>query len=158
MRVQLMNIARESESNAMMLATDGLHLTIPSENQLRPFSIFSTSPEILGSALKKSWLPTQECQFKCCQQCRPSFHERSYLSLNAVANGELPATAVTGFGFQYQKERPVALIEHVRNLGLRPNPTRRNVSTLNAIHHSLFIYIFALLSNNSLNLVYGVPY
>ena len=53
--------------------------------------------------------------------------ERSYLSLNAVADGELPATAITGFGFHYQKERPVALVEHVQNLGLRPNPTRRKV-------------------------------
>ena len=112
----------------MMLATDGLHLTIPSENPLRPFSIFSTSPEILGSPPKSSWLPTHECQFKCCQRCRPSFRERSYLSLDAVVDGELPATAITGFGFHYQKERPVALVEHVRNLGLRPNPTSKKVS------------------------------
>jgi hypothetical protein len=130
----------------MMLATEGLRLNIPSENQLFSFSIFSTSPEILGSPPKKSWLPTQECQFKSCHRCRPSFRERSYLSLDAVADGELPATAVTGFGFHYQKERPVALVEHVRNLGLRPNPILRKVSLTNFnifpcsyMHVSLFV-------------------
>jgi hypothetical protein len=110
-----------------MLETEGLHLNIQSENRLLPFSIFSTSPDILGSPPKKSWLPTQECQFKCCHRCRPSCRERSYLSLNAVADGELPATAITGFGFHYQKERPVARVEHVKNLGLRPNPIMRKV-------------------------------
>lgn len=48
--------------------------------------------------------------------------DRSYLSLDGVANGELPATAVTGFGFQYHKQRPVALAKHVRSLGLRQSP------------------------------------
>jgi hypothetical protein len=111
----------------MMLATQGLHLGFQSDNQVVPFSIFSTSAEMLGSSPKKSWLPTQECQFKCCHQCRPTSRDRSYLSLNAVADGELPATAIAGFGFHYRKERPVALVKYVKNLGLRPNPTLRKV-------------------------------
>jgi hypothetical protein len=147
---------KESESNAMTLATEGLHLAVPSENHLRPFSIFSTSPETLGSPQKKSWLPTQECQFKCCHSCRPSFCERSYLSLNAIAKGELPATAITGFGFHYQKERPVALVEHVQNLGLRPNPTQKKVSPLSAMCHSFFIHILEFASNRRLSLVNSV--
>jgi len=140
----------------MMLATGGLHLNIPSESQFRPFSIFSTSPEILDSPPKKSWLPTQECQFKCCHRCCPSFRERSYLSLDAVANGELPATAITGFGFHYQKERPVVLVEHVRNLGLRPNPTFKKVSFRTP--YILFTQVcpFDITSNQSFTLTYGI--
>ena len=93
---------------------------------------------------KKSWLPTQECQFKCCHWCRPSFGDRSYLSLDAIANGELPATAITGFSFQYQKGRPVAPVKVARNLGLRPNPLQTKVSSAQAIYHDL---LFSALSS-----------
>lgn len=48
--------------------------------------------------------------------------ERSFLSLNGIVNGDIPATAITGFGFHLQRKRPVALVKHVINLGLRPNP------------------------------------
>lgn len=73
----------------------------------------------------KPWFPLQggECQFKCCHYCRPSLKERSFLSLNGIANGDIPSTSIMGFGFHLMKQRPVALVEHVKNLGLRPNPT-----------------------------------
>jgi hypothetical protein len=45
------------------------------------------------------------------------------LSLNGVANGDLPITAITGFGFHLQKSRPVAKKEVVEKLGLRENPS-----------------------------------
>ncbi|KAH7342682.1 hypothetical protein BKA65DRAFT_526743 [Rhexocercosporidium sp. MPI-PUGE-AT-0058] len=72
----------------------------------------------------KPWFPLQggECQFKCCHFCRPSLKERSFLSLNGIADGDIPSTSITGFGFHLQKQRPVALVKHVQNLGLRPNP------------------------------------
>jgi hypothetical protein len=54
--------------------------------------------------------------------CRPTCVDRTYLSLNGIANGDIPFTAITGFGFHLTKKRPVALVKHVRNLGLRPNP------------------------------------
>ncbi|KAH6724241.1 hypothetical protein BKA61DRAFT_687369 [Leptodontidium sp. MPI-SDFR-AT-0119] len=75
----------------------------------------------------KPWFPLQggECQFKCCHFCRPSLKERSFLSLNGIADGDIPATSITGFGFHLQKQRPVALVKHVQNLGLRPNPSPR---------------------------------
>jgi hypothetical protein len=73
---------------------------------------------------KKPWLPLKggECQFKCCHMCRPTCGDRSYLSLNGIANDDIPLTAITGFGFHLMKQRPVALWKHVQNLGLRPNP------------------------------------
>ncbi|CAD6444161.1 123eb86c-0117-453f-b26b-56979e4a637f [Sclerotinia trifoliorum] len=72
----------------------------------------------------RPWLPSRgtECQFKCCHTCRPTLLDRSFLSLNAILNDDLPCTAVTGFGFNLQKFRPVAKVEIVKNLGLRPNP------------------------------------
>lgn len=74
-------------------------------------------------AVKKPWLPLKggECQFKCCHFCRQSLLDRSYLSLDGIVNDDVPATAITGFGFHLQKHRPVAPVKHVRNLGLRPN-------------------------------------
>lgn len=73
---------------------------------------------------QRPWLPSRggECQFKCCHTCRPSLLDRSYLSLNAIANDDLPYTAITGFGFNLQKFRPVGDVEIVKNLGLRPSP------------------------------------
>ncbi|KAM5353899.1 hypothetical protein ACJ41O_000549 [Fusarium nematophilum] len=41
----------------------------------------------------------EECQYKVCPRCRPACADRAFLSLNAVANGEVPATAVLEFGF-----------------------------------------------------------
>ncbi|KAL2075537.1 hypothetical protein VTL71DRAFT_480 [Oculimacula yallundae] len=72
----------------------------------------------------KPWfpLPGGECQFKCCHFCRPSLKERSFLSLNGIADGDIPSTSITGFGFHLLGKRPVALVKHVKNLGLRPNP------------------------------------
>lgn len=79
--------------------------------------------------------------FKICHFCRPSAHERAYLSLNAIADGELPATAIVGYGFNIDRKRPIALAKHVANLGLRvppPCPTeeeleaRRDATILNS--------------------------
>ncbi|CZT01079.1 uncharacterized protein RAG0_08885 [Rhynchosporium agropyri] len=72
----------------------------------------------------KPWFPLQggECQFKCCHVCRPSLRERSYLSLNGIADGDIPSTSIMGFGFHLTGQRPVGLVKHVQNLGLRPNP------------------------------------
>ena len=75
---------------------------------------------------RKLWLPAKdtECQFKCCHYCRPGLLDRSYLSLNEVASGGISPTAAAGFGFHLQKQRPVALVKHVKNLGLRQFPPK----------------------------------
>lgn len=75
---------------------------------------------------KKLWVPTIECQFKCCQDCRQSSRDRSFMSLNAVANGEYQPTAVSGFGFHLQGKRPVSRASIVRTIGLRPSPGSKN--------------------------------
>lgn len=65
----------------------------------------------------------EECQYKVCPFCRPGSADRAYLSLNAVANGELPPTAATGFGFHIIGERPMVDVNLLRNIGLRTAPT-----------------------------------
>ncbi|PQE15712.1 flagellar motor protein [Rutstroemia sp. NJR-2017a BBW] len=83
-----------------------------------------------SSSPRSPWLPAKgyECQFKCCHACRPTLLDRSYLSLNGVVNGDVPATAITGFSFNLQKFRPVADARIVSNLGFRPVPLPRPVT------------------------------
>jgi hypothetical protein len=87
---------------------------------------FSTStappPCLQTNTQKKPWLPKQECQFRCCHACRNNLGERAYLSLNGIANGDIPPTAITGYGFHVLRQRPVVRVELVKNLGLRPVP------------------------------------
>jgi len=89
-----------------------------------------------GKLPKKIWMPPKdsECQFKCCHYCRPSLVDRSYLSLDEIANGGISPSAAAGFGFHLMGKRPVALVKHVKNLGLRQSPLvserPRNSSTV----------------------------
>lgn len=70
---------------------------------------------------KKPWVcdASTECQYKICPYCRPGAADRAYLSLDGVANGEIPPTAAVGFGFQTLGERPVVNVDTVRDIGLR---------------------------------------
>jgi hypothetical protein len=93
---------------------------------LNPFSI-------LGSDISdatKLWVPNpqDECQFKVCHRCRHVCLERSYLSLDAIANDEIPMTAVAGFGFNLLGKRPVVPRKCAINYGLRPYPRPQTVS------------------------------
>jgi hypothetical protein len=57
-----------------------------------------------------------ECHYKICPRCRPICADRAFLSLNAVANGEIPPTAAAGFGFEPVHGRPViakVVIKHI---------------------------------------------
>ncbi|KAI1824838.1 hypothetical protein F4861DRAFT_530736 [Xylaria intraflava] len=76
------------------------------------------------SVTTRPWVPhkNEECQAKYCHNCRPSCEPRSYLSLNAVLNGDVSPTAATGFGFHRMRARPVADVEVMRHIGLRPVP------------------------------------
>ncbi|KPM39909.1 hypothetical protein AK830_g6640 [Neonectria ditissima] len=64
----------------------------------------------------------EECQYKVCPFCRPSYADRSVLRLNAAADGELSPTAATGFGFHVLGERPVVDANILKRIGLRPPP------------------------------------
>lgn len=78
----------------------------------------------------KPWLPLRggECQFKCCHRCRPILADRSFLSLDAIVNNDVPLTAITGFGFHLQKYRPIAPKDVVEDIGLRSQTTTAPVS------------------------------
>ncbi|KAI1430803.1 hypothetical protein GGR50DRAFT_698649 [Xylaria sp. CBS 124048] len=94
---------------------------------LKPFSLDDYPPA------NKQWVPRveDECQAKYCQKCRPSSVPRSYLSLNAIVNGEVPATAATGFGFHFEQTRPIVDAELMKNIGLRavPRPQAKSASS-----------------------------
>lgn len=93
---------------------------------LNPFSILGGDI----SDATKLWVPNpqDECQFKVCHRCRHVCMERSYLSLDAIANDEIPMTAVAGFGFNLLGKRPVVPRKCAINYGLRPDPRPQTVS------------------------------
>lgn len=53
--------------------------------------------------------------------------ERCFLSLDAIANDEIPMTAVSGFGFNLLGRRPVVPVKYAMNYGLRPEPRPQTV-------------------------------
>ncbi|KAH6693837.1 hypothetical protein F5X68DRAFT_248309 [Plectosphaerella plurivora] len=69
----------------------------------------------------KPWVAKsiKECIHKVCPYCRPNGEERVYVSLDGVANGDVPATAATGFGFHIFGQRPVCDVSVVAKTGLR---------------------------------------
>ncbi|KFY40333.1 hypothetical protein V495_05481 [Pseudogymnoascus sp. VKM F-4514 (FW-929)] len=93
---------------------------------LNPFSILGGDI----SDATKLWVPNpqDECQFKVCHRCRNVCMERSYLSLDAIANDEIPMTAVAGFGFNLLGKRPVVPRKCAINYGLRPDPRPQTIS------------------------------
>ncbi|PHH82873.1 hypothetical protein CDD82_4511 [Ophiocordyceps australis] len=94
----------------------------------------SNSAEIVGhpafSAVtnhfdgKKPWVinSQDECQYRICPRCRPGAADRAFLSLNAIASGEIPPTVAVGYGFHILGERPVVNADIVINLGRRSGP------------------------------------
>ncbi|KND90734.1 hypothetical protein TOPH_04490 [Tolypocladium ophioglossoides CBS 100239] len=80
---------------------------------------------------KKPWVCNvrEECQYRVCPRCRPASADRSFLSLNAVANGEVPPTAATGFGFHIMGERPIVNADILKNLGSPSVATVRNAGS-----------------------------
>ncbi|KAE9581840.1 hypothetical protein CGCF415_v004209 [Colletotrichum fructicola] len=69
----------------------------------------------------KPWVPNprEGCKYRICPCCRPGGADRAYLSLDSIANGDVPATAATGWGFHHFGRRPICNPEVVANLGLR---------------------------------------
>ncbi|KAI1768759.1 hypothetical protein GGR53DRAFT_351430 [Hypoxylon sp. FL1150] len=90
-------------------------------------------PGSRGAGSTKPWVPpeSEECKFKCCITCRPSAEWRSFLSLDGIANGEIPPAAATGFGFHRMGTRPVIDLDIMKNIGLRavPSPQSHSPST-----------------------------
>lgn len=88
-------------------------------------SIHEDGRDIYISQDDQPWLPKreQQCRYKVCPRCRPSGADRAFLSLDAVANGEIPPTSVVGYGFLAIGERPVVGAEILKMIGL-PKPPR----------------------------------
>ncbi|KAK6851498.1 hypothetical protein PG995_011623 [Apiospora arundinis] len=72
----------------------------------------------------KPWVVSEgdECQFKCCHACRPTCEQRASLSLDGIVKGDIPPTAISGFGFHLQGSRPLVDAEVVQNIGYRAVP------------------------------------
>ncbi|KAK8117967.1 uncharacterized protein PG998_006248 [Apiospora kogelbergensis] len=89
-----------------------------------PPSCFGPSPYENSLNEEKPWVvsETHECQFKCCHACRPSCDQRASLSLDGIVKGDIPPTAITGFGFHLQGTRPLLDARIVRNIGYRAVP------------------------------------
>ena len=81
---------------------------------------------------RQPWVPdpVDECQFKCCPTCRPALESRSYVSLNGVANDDIPPSVAAGFGFHHAGSRPIVDAKIVKNLGYRAVPwVRRTIDS-----------------------------
>lgn len=50
------------------------------------------------------------------------YRERAYLSLDGILDGDIPATAATGYGFHLHGGRPLADPNIVKELGTRAVP------------------------------------
>nr|XP_036583754.1 uncharacterized protein CTRU02_06393 [Colletotrichum truncatum]KAF6792897.1 hypothetical protein CTRU02_06393 [Colletotrichum truncatum] len=84
------------------------------------------------------WVPSlkEECQYKICPYCRPGGADRAYISLDGIADGSIPATAATGFGFHLFRQRPICNSKLVANLGLRSSSTSGASTSSSASYES----------------------
>lgn len=62
------------------------------------------------------------CEYRVCPWCRPACADRAFLDMDAIADGKLPLTAATGFGFEDIGGRPVVSSEIVKHIGQRGPP------------------------------------
>lgn len=123
-----MTIKSAQKENEIMKSKHGPSAAVLSE-KLAALVIhqISESDEIKPAALKedkaiakqKSHLgePIQPCDFKVCHTCRPFSRDRSFVSFEAVFNGEIETPNAWTEQFM-----PVADAKLVRNIGLRTPP------------------------------------
>lgn len=80
--------------------------------------LFDGNPHEDGPS-DRPWLRnhTRPCEYTICPRCRPGAADRAYLSLNAIADGEIAPTAAVGYGFHAIGFRPVVDAEILRNIG-----------------------------------------
>ncbi|RGP63112.1 hypothetical protein FSPOR_8802 [Fusarium sporotrichioides] len=95
-REQLKNVIAEEEFRGRGLA---LLNNTPPLHGLEVFMNDNTGEWAYGA--------NKNCQYRVCPRCRPVCVDRAFLSLDAVADGEIPPTAAAGFGFEALGGRPV---------------------------------------------------
>ncbi|OTB07228.1 hypothetical protein M426DRAFT_85775 [Hypoxylon sp. CI-4A] len=83
-------------------------------------------PGFEGIKATKPWVPSagEECQFRCCQRCRPSAEPRSYMSMDGIANGDIPPNAAVAFDF-HRVGRRMIHPKRLENIGWRAVPWPR---------------------------------
>ncbi|KAL7818008.1 hypothetical protein V8C44DRAFT_210431 [Trichoderma aethiopicum] len=120
---QVARILRQRENVQLIIQQDKVRKNSAAilSRLAHPYGIDSASCSI---GLQKPWLctPQEECQYRVCQNCRPGCADRAFLSLNAVANGEVPPTAAAGYSFHLLGQRPVVDANVLKNIGCRPVP------------------------------------
>ncbi|QPC60225.1 hypothetical protein HYE67_002456 [Fusarium culmorum] len=103
---QIATILRQREQLKNVIAED--------EFDGRGLPLFNNTPPLHGleafmdnNTGEWAYGENKDCQYKVCPRCRPVCADRAFLSLDAVANGEIPPTAAAGFGFEALGGRPV---------------------------------------------------
>ncbi|KAK7213328.1 hypothetical protein V2G26_020506 [Clonostachys chloroleuca] len=135
---QIQTILRQRESVRNAIARDNLR-----RNPFSNYQIFEPYQDtiFLGTENPRPWVPSleNECRYMVCPLCRPSVADRSFLSLDSVAKGEVQPTSAVGFGFHGLGERPVVNVNTLRSIGCRPpslTRSHRDGSTDNSLPES----------------------
>ncbi|UKZ79142.1 hypothetical protein TrVFT333_006892 [Trichoderma virens FT-333] len=133
---QVAHILRQRENVQLVIQRDKVRKSSAAilSRLAQPYGLDSASCNI---GFQKPWLctPQEECQYRVCQNCRPGCADRAFLSLNAVADGEVPPTAAAGYSFHLLGQRPIVDANVLRNIGCRPVPLPR-FSTTSSSHGS----------------------
>ncbi|KAL7784102.1 hypothetical protein V8C37DRAFT_396304 [Trichoderma ceciliae] len=134
---QVAHILRQRENVQLIIQRDKVRKSSAAilSRLAQPHGLDSASCSI---GLQKPWLcsPQEECQYRVCQNCRPGCADRSFLSLNAVADGEVPPTAAAGYSFHLLGQRPVIDARALKNMGCRPVPLPQSSSPASSDHDS----------------------
>ncbi|KAF4454717.1 hypothetical protein F53441_2795 [Fusarium austroafricanum] len=121
---QIATILRQREKLKDVIAREELRELRRSESALLG-NIFQTTgfEESVNDNRRWAWGGEKFCEYKICQRCRPICVDRAFLSLNAVADGEIAPTAAAGFGFEPLGGKPVIDKDVVRCIDEhRPRP------------------------------------
>ncbi|KAL7935609.1 hypothetical protein V8C35DRAFT_278624 [Trichoderma chlorosporum] len=120
---QVAHILRQRENVQLVIQRDKVRKNSAAilSRLAEPYGLDSASCNI---GFQKPWLcaPQEECQYRVCQNCRPGCADRAFLSLNAVADGEVPPTAAAGYSFHLLGQRPVVDADVLKSIGCRPVP------------------------------------
>ncbi|UKZ68440.1 uncharacterized protein TrAtP1_009476 [Trichoderma atroviride] len=124
---QIAKILRQRENVQLAIQRDKIQKNSAAilSRLAQPYGLDSASCSI---GLQKPWLcsPQEECQYRVCQNCRPGCADRAFLSLNAVAHGEVLPTAAAGYSFHLLGQRPVIDARNLLDMGCRPVPLSRS--------------------------------
>ncbi|KAL7918301.1 hypothetical protein ACQKWADRAFT_304477 [Trichoderma austrokoningii] len=133
---QIAKILRQRENVQLAIQRDKIQKNSAAilSRLAQPYGLDGAS---CGIGFQKPWLcsPQEECQYRVCQICRPGCADRAFLSLNAIADGEVPPTAAAGYSFHLLGQRPVVDARYLLNMGCRPVPLCQPRSSPSSSEH-----------------------